>query len=77
MRSGDEIKTLLPDEKASRGTAISDDFSHLAHADIKFLAGIIKRKYPTAPYLSDMRRETPGASTERRRWKALPVASVI
>jgi len=29
----------------------------LARADINFLAGIIKRGYPTAPYLSDMRRE--------------------
>jgi hypothetical protein len=46
----------------------------LARADINFLAGIIKRGYPTAPYVSDMRREPPGASTERRRWKALPVA---
>ena len=29
----------------------------LARADINFLAGIIKRGCPTAPYLSDMRRE--------------------
>ena len=46
-------------------------------ADINFLAGIIKRKCPTAPYLSDMRRGPPGASTERRRWKAWPMASLI
>ena len=52
-------------------------FSRLARADINFLAGIIKRRCPAAPYLSDMRREPPGASTERRRWKALPMASVI
>jgi hypothetical protein len=45
-----------------------------ACAEYNFLAGIIKRVRPTTPYLSDMRREPPGASTERRRWKALPVA---
>jgi hypothetical protein len=45
--------------------------------DINFLAGIIKRRCPTAPYLSDTRREPLVASTERRRWKALPMASVI
>ena len=43
-------------QKACTGAAISD--ASLAwRADINFLAGIIKRGYPTAPYLSDMRRE--------------------
>jgi hypothetical protein len=46
-------------------------------ADIKFLAGIIKRPRPPAPYLSDRRREPLGAATERRRWKALSMGSVI
>jgi hypothetical protein len=49
------------DENASCGTAISDA-SLASGADIKFLAGIIKRGYPTAPYLSDMRWETSRAS---------------
>ena len=44
---------------------------------INFLARIIKRRCSTAPYLSDKRREPLVASTERRRWKALPMASVI
>ena len=44
------------DEKASRGAAIRD--ASLAwRADINFLAGIIKRRYPTVAYLSDIRRE--------------------
>ena len=41
--------------------AISDAFL-AGRADIKFLAGIIKRGCPRAPYLSDMRRETSRAS---------------
>ena len=49
----------------------------LMRAGINFLAGIIKRRCPTAPYLSDMRREPLVASTERRRWKALSMASAI
>ena len=48
-------------QKGSCGPAISDAF--LAwRADINFLAGIIKRRCPAAPYLSDMRRETSRAS---------------
>jgi hypothetical protein len=40
-------------QKACTGAAISD--ASLAwRADINFLAGIIKRGYPTAPYFSDM-----------------------
>jgi len=38
--------------------------ARLARAGINFLAGIIKQRCPTAPYVSDMRREAPGASTE-------------
>ena len=53
--------TAEADEKASCGTGISD-FSLAWGADIKFLAGIIKRGCPRAPYLSDMRRETSRAS---------------
>jgi hypothetical protein len=70
------LDTAEADEKASCGTGISD--ASLAwRADIKFLAGIIKRRCPAAPYLSDTRRETSRAWTERRRWKALSMASAI
>ena len=58
------------DEKP--GAAIKRRLPRLGYTDINFLARIIKRGCPTAPYLSDMRREPPGASTERGRWKALP-----
>jgi hypothetical protein len=68
---------VIPDKNGSCLTAMSDASLTLAHADINFLAGIIKRRYQTALYLSDMRREPPGASTERRRWKALSMASAI
>jgi hypothetical protein len=45
------------DEKASCGITIKRRFLRPAHAGINFLAGIIKRGYPTTAYLSDMRRE--------------------
>ena len=45
------------DEKASCGIAIKRRFPRPAHANINFLAEIIKRMCPIASYLSDMRRE--------------------
>src|SRR6516164_3208882 len=48
-----------------RAPGLSPSFSaiHLADSDINSLAIIIKRSYPTAPYLSDIRREPLVAAT--------------
>ena len=57
-------------QKGSCGPAISDAF--LAwRADINFLAGIITRRCPAAPYLSDMRRETSRASDGEKTMESL------
>jgi hypothetical protein len=59
------------DEKASCGTAINHASLAWRAADINFLAGIIKRGCPTAPYLSDMRRELLVASMGEKTMESL------